>query len=229
MSARRDWADHLRRRVDEWASSYASQGYEVHTGDDLPPIWREALPFQPDLLAVRPDDRVVVEFKSRHRRKSWDRVREHAQAIDGMRGWRFELVVVDPEFEPAYPVPMQMPDAEYVASLVSEARAAASAGASEAAFLTAWTAFEAALLLALEDDLPMILGRQAALLKAAYAASFIDEDAHRVAQALARHRNAIAHGMRPQMVTEASYQDVLDLVSHVQDVASQVERDTDDG
>src|SRR4051812_25940251 len=106
MSAPQDRARFFRQRIDDWATSYLSKGYAVHTGDDVTANWHSTLPFQPDLLAVRPDDRVVVEFKSRYGGTSWPLVREHARLVESLPDWRFELVVVDPDVEPAYPASM---------------------------------------------------------------------------------------------------------------------------
>jgi hypothetical protein len=77
------------RRV---ASSYRKQGYRVTSPpptDALPPFLHDC---QPDLIAEREDDHVVVEVKPAGSLKGANDLVELAERVAAQPGWRLELV-----------------------------------------------------------------------------------------------------------------------------------------
>jgi hypothetical protein len=74
------------------AREYHKRGYEVveqPRGDSLPPFLRG---FVPDLIAMKDDDRAVVEIKTAEGLRGSNEIRELAAAIEAHAGWRFELI-----------------------------------------------------------------------------------------------------------------------------------------
>ena len=84
------------------ASRYKRNGYEVFlqpSGRALPkPLSR----FRPDLVARGPHETVVVEVKSRSDLVKKPHLAQLARTVDRIPGWRFEMVVVNPEVESPY-------------------------------------------------------------------------------------------------------------------------------
>ena len=76
---------------------YRAQGYDVvlfPSEKDLPPFLRG---FRPDLLAKKPQENVVVEFKRRDQLREGKWVAEMARLLEKKKGWRFKLVLTGPE------------------------------------------------------------------------------------------------------------------------------------
>jgi len=74
------------------AREYRKGGYDVveqPRGDSLPPFLRG---FAPDLIAMKDDDRAVVEIKTAEGLRGSNEIKELAAAIDAHAGWRFELI-----------------------------------------------------------------------------------------------------------------------------------------
>src|SRR5271167_1117291 len=83
--------EHLRTRRSV-AREYRKRGYEVvkqPQGDSLPPFLRG---FAPGLIAMKDDDRTVVEIKTAEGLRGSNEIRELAAAIEAHAGWRFELI-----------------------------------------------------------------------------------------------------------------------------------------
>jgi hypothetical protein len=74
------------------AREYRKGGYDVieqPRGDSLPPFLRG---FAPDLIAMKDDDRAVVEIKTAEGLRGSNEIKELAAAIEAHAGWRFELI-----------------------------------------------------------------------------------------------------------------------------------------
>src|SRR5277367_4553486 len=83
--------EHLRTRRNV-AREYRKRGYEVvdqPRGDSLPPFLRG---FAPDLIAMKDDDRAVVEIKTAEGLRGSNEIKELAAVIEAHAGWRFELI-----------------------------------------------------------------------------------------------------------------------------------------
>src|SRR4051794_30383676 len=91
-----------RAKLTEIASEYRAKGYKVipnPTTEDTPPFLSDCTP---DLIAVSPTDRVVVEVKSSPAIES-DRTVRIAEAVAANPPWRFELITANPSAAPDVP------------------------------------------------------------------------------------------------------------------------------
>jgi hypothetical protein len=74
------------------AREYRKRGYDVveqPRGDSLPAFLRA---FSPDLIAMKDDDRAVVEIKTAESLRGSNEIKELAATIAAHAGWRFELI-----------------------------------------------------------------------------------------------------------------------------------------
>jgi hypothetical protein len=90
--------DRRRRQI---ASDYRKQGYRVVVpsgSSALPEFLRDC---QPDLIAEKDDDHVVIEVKASRALKGSNDLVELADRVAGQDGWRFELVTVrsEPDYQ----------------------------------------------------------------------------------------------------------------------------------
>ena len=81
------------RQLQQLAYQYRSRGYEVL---DEPSAEDLGLPatLRPDLIAMSPTDRVIIEVRSRQSLRHADRLEALAAYVQDRPGWRLELVVV---------------------------------------------------------------------------------------------------------------------------------------
>jgi hypothetical protein len=92
MAAHSDRA--IERAYDQIAEDYARRGYRVsRTGavGAIPDFLRD---HQPDLIAERPDDHVVIEVKRTRSLRGANDLRQLAEEIAAHPGWRLELVAL---------------------------------------------------------------------------------------------------------------------------------------
>jgi hypothetical protein len=185
------------RKVAELASEYGEKGYEVHVapGPDVLPGWMGN--FSPDLLALREDDRVVVEVKSSNSLRASEGLGLLADLVDQQPGWRLELVLVKgrPGKSIAEP-PSSLLSVGAVAESAQAARELGSMGYLEPAFLSAWVAFETAARHAFEHDgVDSQLGPPASIIKTLLSLGYVS-DVHEteLLRRLWEMRNRLVHG-----------------------------------
>ncbi len=185
------------RRIREIARQYEQKGYDVFlqpSRSQRPSFLRD---FEPDLIATKPDDRVIVEvISSASRRSRSSEIREFAEQAARKSGWRFELVNIGG-------VPDQEPDDTWSPSeILSQVRSAvrmAHDGESVASILLAWAALEASVRLAHAETIGGARHVTPTLMsKVLYAEGVLDESEYRAVRHLAELRNRAAHGYKPR-------------------------------
>lgn len=176
------------------AEDYRRRGYDV-VEEPSP----ESLPdflagYQPDLIARRGKETVVVEVKSRKSLADEPQVRELARLLQGKEHWSFELVVV-PEEKPVAPEGAQPFTREDVLRGLEEAERLVELGFSEAAMLRAWATAEAALRIISEEE-GVKLERYAPsyMLTRAVSDGVISREEYAFFIRAMEYRNALVHG-----------------------------------
>ena len=122
------------------AEEYRSMGYEVLLEASL-----DFFPnFRADLLVRKGDEVKVIEVKSRPSLAANPKIVELARIIDSKPGWSFELLLVGEPEKVDSPEGARSLGSENILQRIEEAEKSLEAGLPEAAFLLAWSAFEAA-------------------------------------------------------------------------------------
>lgn len=173
---------------------FHSKGYEI-----LPTRQLDFLPdFTPDLIVRKDGETKVIEVKSRSSMAASPKTVEWAQVIHSKPGWSFELVLVGEPEKLDSPESLQSFDVGDVLERIDEAETVLDTGFTEAAFLLAWTACEAAIRISIAE-----LGSSNAdittsghILDQAMFVGVISRDEYRYLTAAQKNRNAIAHGFR---------------------------------
>jgi uncharacterized protein YutE (UPF0331/DUF86 family) len=118
---------------------YESEGYEVflHPSPSvLPPAFSG---YRPDAIAVRPDDRIVIEVQTKGSRSGDARLQDLVARFANVPGWRFVLFTApvgaeSQTFEPPSILEMQ--------TEIDEARHLLEVGSPRAALVIAWAVLE---------------------------------------------------------------------------------------
>lgn len=200
----------LRKKADE----YRDQGYEVTLETPL-----DFLPgYRADLIARKDGETKVVEVKSRSSLAANPKIRELAEIVDSKPGWSFELLLV------AQPEKLEAPEGErslergHILQRIEEAENLL-ADHSDAAFLLAWAACEAALRMLIREHGEPGNGITTTkhLLNQATFLGILSREKYRHLTHMQRYRNAIVHGYGHSGVGEEL---VTDLVENVRQMAA---------
>src|ERR1051326_9517557 len=106
-------------KLEQLASEYRRKGYRVAVRPRAHELPAFLSPFQPDLLATSGDDHVVIELRSSPDLASESLV-QLAEAVESHSGWRFELVIMNPQSAPEVPAHAELASEHRIESLRSE-------------------------------------------------------------------------------------------------------------
>jgi len=204
-----------KRRIRRIARDYAKRGYRVITDPAEFPSF--IAPQKPDLVAMSPHDKVIVEVRSENTIRDRRHLRALAQIAEGQRGWRFELVVTNPKTRFRATVSVRE-----ILKRLRQSRSLAGRGYLVHALLGAWSAAEATLrLLAQSSDLQSLPGSPLGLTKYAYSMGLVSRSSYDAIETGARLRNLIGHGYEVDKthLTEAA---VVGLVDSVEKMVRQI-------
>ena len=165
--------------------------------------------FVADLVARKDDETIVIEVSTRAGLALNSRISELVETLRTKPGWSFELLLVgEPEKLDSPPSAKLLDDHEILRRLDQAARALES-GLTEAAFVTAWSAFEAATkaLIAEELGTNSDITVSGHVLDEAVFLGVISRSDYDDLRDMMKYRNAIVHGFSTndfgnQMVTE---------------------------
>lgn len=185
------------------ASRYQRRGYQVFVrppGEMLPKDLRR---FRPEILARGPHENVVVEVKSRSSLGKDGRLAAIARTIEAIPGWRFELVIANPEVDRSVPLDEPTLTKRQILQQLDEAAQLEAGGHKAAALVLAGSAAEAALRhksrgCGLKPD-----GQSGiSLAKSLYSIGEITKATYENITAALQSRNTLVHGFRVRPADE---------------------------
>jgi hypothetical protein len=190
-------------KLHEVAKDLQAKGFRVvrrPTAAELPEFLRG---FQPDLIAFRGKEGIVVEVKTRRTLATADHLTSLAEVVSSVPGWRLELVLTNPKEKPVAG-PADRLDQSDIHWRIGEAKELLHEGSSVAAMLLAWSAAEGALRLlaeragvALEKNDPGFIIRKLAV------NGYLADSDYRVLRPAVDVRNSLVHGFAtPQLSPE---------------------------
>jgi hypothetical protein len=182
------WEGTAEQALNLVAERFRALGYTVTEepqSDQIPAFIRI---LQPDLIAIRDDDRAAVIIKISEE----DRPVPPRAALIKLReeGWRLELVL-------ASDLVAQVTSAEDIAERLDAAVQLSELQHDTAGLLIAWTAAEEVLRLLAYRYAPELIGRKVISPQMAFSAGLLSENQHRWLSGIFRLRNEAAHGGTP--------------------------------
>jgi len=183
------------------AQQYRADGYEVivEPKSELPENLSD---LHPDLLAKRGSERVVVGLK---RRVANPNLRRLAEAVSREPGWRFDLVIYEPDLEDSgRPIKK-----ESIKTALKDAERIADSNQLQVGLLAVSSAFEAAAVLALQKHGIERVPTAANLLKTLASEGLISDDEYNVLGEISRLRNRVAHGALEQPISREKFDTLL--------------------
>ncbi len=206
-----------RERLLKLAEEYRGKGYEVSfhpNSDDLPDFLRN---YRPDMIARRGDEAVVIEVKSRSSLNSSSTQFLHnlAQAVEQHSGWRFELVMTNPEETIYSPKAEGSLQESEITSRLQIARQL-SAEYPESAILYSWSLVEATLrLVAEKEGLGLRRFDSLYLVKQLATEGVISKSEYQLLTNAIALRNAVAHGFKTAQITQTSVHELIEMAEQL--------------
>jgi hypothetical protein len=184
-----------KQRARAVAEEYRQKGYEVIEEPIASQLPDFLAGYQPDLLAWRGNEAVIVEVKARSSLGKAPQISQLAKLLRGKPGWDFELVVVGESGQLDLPEDAQPLGREEIAQWIAASESLLESEHYEAALLLAWSALEATLRLLLNEEDPS-LGRVNSehVLNHAVVNGVLSRDDYNSLMKVRKYRNAVAHG-----------------------------------
>lgn len=199
------------------AEEYRNKGYEVSfhpNPENLPDFLRS---YRPDMVVKHADETVVIEVKSRHSLNSSSKqyLQNLAQSIEQHPGWRFELVMTNPE-DLAYSLKAESPlQKSEVETKLQVARQLATQHP-ESAILYSWSLAEAVLRIVVERErLNLERLDPLYLMKQLVTEGVISRPDYQLLLDSLSLRNTIAHGFKVTQVTQESVHELIDITEQL--------------
>ncbi len=205
-----------RDRLLQLAEEYRNKGYEISfhpNPEDLPNFLKN---YRPDMIVRRGDEAVIIEVKSRRSLNSSRQYLQNlAQSVEQHPGWRFELVMTNPEdaaYSPKAESSLQQPEIE---TRLQVARQLATQHP-ESAILYSWSLVEATLRLVAEhEELSLQRLDSLYLVKQLVTEGVISRPEYHLLMDALSLRNAIAHGFKATQITQGSVNELIDVAEQL--------------
>jgi hypothetical protein len=188
--------------IEKIATQYREEGYDVVVdprGGNVPSFLNG---FQPDLIATRGNERIVVEIKANRVDLSTDPdVATLAQTVNSQSGWRLDVVILEQEtpLERAAQEAAE-PSDEQLAQILTTADELTDKGYTTYACMIAWAGLEAAMRRLRHDAESFGKNTPNVLMRTLYGNGFLSrEQFDRLKQSF-EIRNQVAHGLVPPSV-----------------------------
>lgn len=196
------------------AEEYRSQGYEV-----MPETSFGFLSdFRPSLLVRKGNEVKVIAVKERHSLAADPKLAEMARLIESKPGWSFELLLVAEPESVTSPGGASSFDSEHIVRRLEQAEKAFRLELPEAAFMLAWSAFEAAIraLIAVSEEAfnRRITSPRFVLDQAAFH-GLISRDDYKALTRMLRYRNAIVHGFATDDFGDELVKELIETVRRI--------------
>ncbi|MEH1842725.1 MAG: hypothetical protein V7L20_29330 [Nostoc sp.] len=206
-----------RERLLKLAQEYRQKGYEVFfhpNPEELPDFLNN---YRPDMIVRRGEENVVIEVKSRSSLNSSSNqyLGNLAQAVEKHPGWRFELVMTNPEdtmYSPKAEASLQEHEIESQLQLARQLITQHP----ESAILYSWSLVEATLrLIAQKEELSLQRFDPLYLIKQLATEGIISKFEYQLLMDALPLRNSIAHGFKTTQITQNYVFELIELTEQL--------------
>ena len=193
-----------RRKIDEIANQYDKRGYDVIVEPAAKDLPQELSAYHPDLIAISPNDKVLVEVKLKGKVRRADYWKNLQESVQQVPGWHLQLVISNASEAESVTI-------EEIDELLKQSRGLAETGALVPALLIGWSGAEAALRAAVESHRVEVPDyHPSTLISQLYTEGLLDDEVYQVLRNSLDKRNALSHGFR-----ETVGQDDIDQLNKV--------------
>ena len=204
--------------VQKTAEEYRNRGYEV-----LEEVPLDFLPgFRANLIVRNADEVKVIEVKARRSLAANPKITELARAIESKPGWSFELLLVDEPERVSSPDGARPFKNSDILIRTEQAEELLQLGYAEAAFMLAWSAYEASTreLIASEGVSNKGITSSGYVFDQAIYQGLISREESNTLSEMQKYRNAIVHGY---ITDDFSSELVTELIGTVRRISTTID------
>lgn len=210
-----DYIKNIERRIREIAKDYEDKGYSVvinPSQNQLPSFLKG---FEPDIIATREEENVLVEIKTRKNRQDLQRFESLAREIDKRKDWRFEVVFTNPKDKPFSTESQQNLSENAINNRITEINKLIGIDSYEAAFLLSWATIEAVLRQKLNEEKSETVKKPTlSIIKTMFSLGLINQHDYKKLQEVNNYRNSLIHGFY-QHIDKETVQNILLLINNL--------------
>lgn len=198
--------------LEKLRSTYEGRGYSFQVeprSDALPSFLGD---YRPDALAIRGNDHVIIELKSRKTKASEILLYDLRRRLASVEGWRLDVIYLSSETKLDIP----LAGVNAIQSYIGESEGLANSGHERAAFILSWSILEAALN-RLNGDEVNNARNPGQVVQALAVRGYLEKDKEIRLRRLADLRNRIVHG---DLASQASRDDVAQVLEAIRGTLS---------
>jgi len=211
----KDYIKNIERRIREIANEYKEKGYEVYTNprqNELPDF---LIGFEPDLIARKENDNVLIEVKTRQDKSDIKQFESIINDINKREDWRFEVVFTNTKEKKINTSQLQTLSSELITERLDEINRLIQFESFEAAFLLSWSTLEAVLREKLINENKSSLDKTTlSIIKTMFSIGLLNQNDYKTLQIANKLRNTVIHGFQ-QKIDNKSVVDILQIINNL--------------
>jgi hypothetical protein len=200
-------------KLESVAEKYRQRGYRIEFRPDVSGLPKEAKALQPDFVASKGDEHIIVEVKHSQNLIAYPALTRLAESIRSIPGWRLDVVVLEEPKAVSEPEPLSIENAKR--RLEAADHVANETADYAGALLLVWTAVEAVLRDHLSPHIEGVPTSTSRLPKLAYSMGVIGTQDFATAEWMTKIRNDVVHGSSEVVVSLADYEKARDFASRL--------------
>ena len=195
-----------RTRLLEVANEYKKKGYEVTIEPSISQRPEFLYGFQPDLIVISVNDKVIVEVKTTSSLQQMEYLKSLAQKVEEQKEWRLEFVLTNPREDQIISDEWSIIPISKLQGRLNQANSLFKRKQTEGAILLLWVTLEAALQhLANQEKTHISNSYSKLLVKQLFSLGILDVNEYEILNQAADLRNKIFHGYTAGMTLDQEY------------------------
>lgn len=210
-----NYLKNIARKIREISKDYEKQGYTVLINPKQSQLPDFLKGYEPDIIAKRDDESVLIEVKTRKDRPNLERFENLAKEIDKRENWRFEMIFTNPVENNSLLENKNTITETAVNNRIAEIKKLIDINSFEAAFLLSWSTIEAVLRQKLaKEKSDSFLKPSISIIRTMFSLGLLNQKDYKLLQEVNNYRNSLIHGFQ-QSIDRNTIQEVLQLINNI--------------
>ena len=208
-------SNNINRKIREIVKDYENKGFTVYLYPNKSQLPNFLESFQPDIIAKKGNENVVIEVKTRNDRSNLASFENLAKEIDKRENWRFEMVFTNPKEKQLKTDFQNILNDVTISNRITEIEKLIGIESYEAAFLLSWSTIESVLRNKLNrEKLNSEKSTTISLMKTMFSLGLLNQHDYKSLQKSFNQRNNLIHGFE-QYIDRTSVKKILQLINNL--------------
>lgn len=211
----RDYIKNIERRIREIAKDYENNGYVVLINPSQSQLPSFLKGFQPDIVAKRKDENVLIEVKTSADRSDLKQFESLTLELAKKKNWRFEVVFTNPKTKSISLENHNSLSDQAINNRIDEINKLININSFEAAFLLSWATIEAVLRQKINEERTETVEKNTfSVIKTMFSLGLLNQHDYKLLQQFNHNRNYLIHGFN-QPIDKKIILDILQLINNL--------------